>query len=70
LKLWFSTKDFLVETPKAVFSYPSHPFTGFLNAKDFALKSMTRNLDEQMLRKKKFGRQIGWVIITTILILR
>lgn len=31
-------KIFLWETPKAVFSYPSHPFTGFLNAKDFALK--------------------------------
>ena len=31
-------KIFLWETPKAVFSYPSHPFTGFLNAKDFVLK--------------------------------
>jgi CDP-glycerol glycerophosphotransferase (TagB/SpsB family) len=29
---------FLWETPKAVFSCPSHPFTGFLNAKDFVSK--------------------------------
>ncbi len=31
-------KIFLWETPKAIFSYPSHPFTGFLDAQDFILK--------------------------------
>lgn len=48
-------KIFLWETPKAVFSYPSHPFAGFLNAKDFVLK-----IDDYESGRADVGQEEIW----------